>query len=701
MKTFFKLPILLLALCCMFTACGGDDSVSSNQIPIAEDFNIEGLTQTYDGDPKPVTITPKEGKSTGIITVYYEGTGTTSYTKSTDAPTEVGTYSVTFDITAGQGFYEETGLLAGTLNINAFNQDPVAGDFDITGLSQTFDGQPKSVSITPQLGKSTGTLTIYYEGTGTTSYTKSTDAPTAVGSYTVTFDVAASTVFNAATNLSAGMLIIEAATPTVDDFDIGNLTQLSNNITAVTITAKEGKSTGAITIYYDGSTTLPTSVGDYAVTFDVAASTGWNAVQGLSAGTLIINLFHQDPVAGDFDITGLSQTFDGQPKSVSITPQLGKSTGALTIYYEGTGGTNYTKSTDAPSSVGTYTVTFDVAASTGFYAATGLMAGTLVINLAPITAVAVAVTDPVFNAVPANVGDVNITTVDPNFSVTSITWDPDDNPFHGLTQYTAQITLTANTGYTFDGLTGTTARINGQATTLSNHQTASVSLAYTFAALTPTVITTAAVSVTDPVRGQTSNATATPAGGSNFTAGTVSWTPTPTGNVFQPSTAYTATVTLTAASGFTFTGLTSATISGATATISNNNGTAVTLARTFPQTAAVPSVATPVATPPAGTYNNDQTVTLTTTTVGATIYYTTNGDDPTVFSTVYSDSSDIRITAPRTIKAFAVAQGMTASTVMTAEYKPACEECGNEYDYALGDTGPGGVESSIFQNVLP
>ena len=85
--------------------------------------------------------------------------------------------------------------------------------------------------------------------------------------------------------------------PVADDFDVTNLTQLEGSVTAVTITAKEGKSSGAVTIYYEGtggttytkSETLPTTAGTYAVTFDVAAATGWNSATGLDAGTLVIS----------------------------------------------------------------------------------------------------------------------------------------------------------------------------------------------------------------------------------------------------------------------------------------------------------------------------------------------------------------------------------------------------------------------------
>jgi len=85
-------------------------------------------------------------------------------------------------------------------------------------------------------------------------------------------------------------------TPDEDDYYIDNLTQEAGNISPVKIKAKMGKSTGKITIYYEGtsdtiydkSTTLPMTAGSYTVTFDVKAVIGWNAASGLSAGTLVI-----------------------------------------------------------------------------------------------------------------------------------------------------------------------------------------------------------------------------------------------------------------------------------------------------------------------------------------------------------------------------------------------------------------------------
>ena len=76
--------------------------------------------------------------------------------------------------------------------------------------------------------------------------------------------------------------------------------------------------------------------------------------------------------------------------------------------------------------------------------------------------------------------------------------------------------------------------------------------------------------------------------------------------------------------------------------------------------------ATPTMNPPAGVYNSPINVTLSSTTPGATIYYTTNGTTPTNQSTVYS--TPIPLSADTTIKAIAYATGFDPSYVASASY---------------------------------
>ncbi|HZG78601.1 MAG TPA: chitobiase/beta-hexosaminidase C-terminal domain-containing protein, partial [Paenibacillus sp.] len=78
-------------------------------------------------------------------------------------------------------------------------------------------------------------------------------------------------------------------------------------------------------------------------------------------------------------------------------------------------------------------------------------------------------------------------------------------------------------------------------------------------------------------------------------------------------------------------------------------------------------VAAPTANPSSGTtVAANSTVTLSTATADAKIYYTTNGEDPTEASTEYT--GPITITEGVTIKAFAVKDGMAASAVSTFTY---------------------------------
>jgi hypothetical protein len=75
---------------------------------------------------------------------------------------------------------------------------------------------------------------------------------------------------------------------------------------------------------------------------------------------------------------------------------------------------------------------------------------------------------------------------------------------------------------------------------------------------------------------------------------------------------------------------------------------------------------TPVANNTSGSYETSVTVTLTSETEGASIYYTTNGVTPTTSSTRYP--GPIVITQSCTLSAIAVAEGMENSTVMIENY---------------------------------
>jgi hypothetical protein len=80
----------------------------------------------------------------------------------------------------------------------------------------------------------------------------------------------------------------------------------------------------------------------------------------------------------------------------------------------------------------------------------------------------------------------------------------------------------------------------------------------------------------------------------------------------------------------------------------------------------VAPAATPTFSPAAGTYTSAQTVTISDTTSGASIYYTTDGSIPTTSSTHYTAA--IQVSSTEAVKAIATASGYSQSAVGSAAY---------------------------------
>jgi N-acetyl-beta-hexosaminidase len=80
----------------------------------------------------------------------------------------------------------------------------------------------------------------------------------------------------------------------------------------------------------------------------------------------------------------------------------------------------------------------------------------------------------------------------------------------------------------------------------------------------------------------------------------------------------------------------------------------------------ISQVASPTFNPIPGSYDSAQTVEISTTTPGAMIYYTTNGNDPTESSAEYMQPIDIDDTT--TLKARAYKDGWGDSEIAVGEY---------------------------------
>ncbi|ADV83295.1 chitobiase/beta-hexosaminidase C-terminal domain-containing protein [Terriglobus saanensis] len=154
-----------------------------------------------------------------------------------------------------------------------------------------------------------------------------------------------------------------------------------------------------------------------------------------------------------------------------------------------------------------------------------------------------------------------------------------------------------------------------------------------------------------------------PAGGTFSTAQTVTITDaTPGANIYYTTDGTTTPTRSSTSYGGPISVSSSQTIQ-AIAVASNIPSSVATAAFTITLTATAP----PTFSPAAGTYTTAQTVMLSDTTSGATIYYTTDGiTTPTTSSAVYGNP--ISVSSSQTIKAIATSSGFGTSAVASAAY---------------------------------
>jgi len=216
---------------------------------------------------------------------------------------------------------------------------------------------------------SPGTVTIYHYTP--LPYTPLTDVTfntvTADGSATKTTTQLTLTFSQAVTGLTANDITLSGVSGVSKGTFSGSGPTYTLKISGFTSTGTLSVAVGSPAGYnVSGS---PRTVTIYRYTSSGGGGGGGSGGGGGGGG----NSGTQTPIAGDYTISGTGTfTYDGSARTVTVTAKSGKSTGTVTV--------KYNNSTIAPSAVGTYTVTFDVAAVTGWNAASGLSAGTLTIN---------------------------------------------------------------------------------------------------------------------------------------------------------------------------------------------------------------------------------------------------------------------------------------------------------------------------------
>ena len=259
------------------------------------------------------------------------------------------------------------------------------------------------------------------------------------------------------------------------------------------------------------------------------------------------------------------------------------------------------------------------------------------------------------------------TTTGVSSTTPQITWTPNDTTAGYNTSYTASITLTADTDYEFTDSTTATV-LGNSATSVTKNADGTLTVTYAFPATAKDKLT----SITAPQAITVANGTAYDAmnlpatvsivtEGNTVSSASVTWnTNTPANGSYDPAVLTQQTVTL------------NGTVDCPESI--DANGTALTTTITITISAAG-IVGTPTANPTAGTYSANQSVALTSSTVGATIYYTTDGSEPTITGgTTKQYTAPILVTGTvgqsitTTIKAIAVQNGMQDSSVETFTY---------------------------------
>ncbi len=431
--------------------------------PTAEDFNIPEIAEyAYTGNPVELPLPTLKEPYTGggTITVYYNDV--------TTQPTEMGEYTVWFEMTKGDNFLNGSSLEYGTLVIRP------AGFAVIVNIEDwTYGDTPKTPTYTDYEGEPT----ILWTGTTRAGKAYSSDtAPTEAGSYTVTVTYPGGQTGSA--DFTVNPRSINSCVVTLDNSEL---------------TYNGLEQTKGVTISYKGITQVEgvdyivtgnkqTNADTYAMTI-----TGTGNVEGTK--TVNFTIYRKRPTAEDFNIPEIAEyAYTGErvelPPPTLKEPYTGG--GTITVYYN----LEVTSRRD----IGEYEVTFLMGAGTNFYSSSYLEYGTLVIKAADISDIVLRDLD-----VP-QAGKTPDTSVYSGYSalytVLDVRWldeeDAEVNSFEEGKFYTVEITVSSNyigdgSGNRFNFADSVTASIdgnavNGEGNSVTVNDDHKVTIRYKFAA---------------------------------------------------------------------------------------------------------------------------------------------------------------------------------------------------------------------------
>jgi hypothetical protein len=238
----------------------------------------------------------------------------------------------------------------------------------VSNTPTTYTGTPQTATVVIG-GTSGATWNVLYDGSST--------VPSDAGTYAVTADFTPTDGINytSLTGDSAGNFVIDQVTPTISITN--SPATFDGNPQAASIS---GSVAGTVaTILYDGSATIPTNAGTYAVIADFTPTdtTNYNTLLGGSAGNFVIgNLDTQETLS----FTGQTVNFQDTFAALSITGWSG--TGAVTFAVSdaGTADCSASGSTLSYATSGTCGVTATKASDTNYNAASSVETFTVLLS---------------------------------------------------------------------------------------------------------------------------------------------------------------------------------------------------------------------------------------------------------------------------------------------------------------------------------
>ncbi len=415
-------------------------------------------------------------------------------------------------------------------------------------------------------------------------------------------------------------------------------------------------SPGSGTYSASQNVTLSTTSSGAIICYNTTGSPATNGSTGCASGTLYAGpvtvsssetLYAVAGGTGYSDSSVASSTYVIQPtvSTPTFSPAAGAyasaqsvtisdATSGATIYYTTNGTTPTTSSTPytGPITVNSTETLQAIAAETGDTNSAVASAAYTITSTPP------TVSTPTFSpAAGAYTSAQSVTISDATSGATIYYTTNGTTPTTSSTQYTGPITVSS------------TETLEAIAVETGDNNSAVASAAYTITSAPPPTVSTPTFS---PAAGAYTSAQSVTI--SDATSGATIYYTTNGTTPTTSSTPYTGPITVSSTE----------TLQAIAVDTGDTNSAVASAAYTI--NSAPPTVSTPTFSPAEGAYASAQSVTISDTTSGATIYYTTNGTTPTTSSTQYT--GPITVSSTETLQAIAVDTGDTNSAVASAAY---------------------------------